>query len=64
MGWEGEEGDPCSRTDIGELRDSIWQLLGARMVGGALLRKLELLLKKPRGREHLFDGSRSVYVGL
>lgn len=31
---------------------------------GRSLRKLELLLKKPRGGEHLFDGSRSVDVGL
>lgn len=45
-------------------RDRIWQFLGARVVGGALLKKLELLLKELRGGEHLFDGSRSVHVGL
>lgn len=30
---------------------------------GRSLRKLKLLLKKPIGGEHLFDGSRSIDVG-
>lgn len=44
--------------------DWILQLLGSRVVGGAPLRKLELLLKKRRSGEHLFDGSISVDVDL
>lgn len=66
LGWNREEGDPCSRTKMGRgggLRDRIWEFLGARVVGGALLKKLELL-KERRGGGHLFDGSRCVPVGL